>query len=507
MFFTYLFRELSKRKKQTSLISIGLGLGIALVVLVSSVSSGIKTAQAQALSGLYGIGTDISITKTAAVGTGMQRFDVGAGAGTSGSTARTFSRSRLEMDHFSGTISKTELAAINKANGVKASVATLKLNSVTFSGTLPTFTMNSSSNSGAQGANQQPGQGTPPSGSTGGTSTSQTTKPTGGSDGAGGSSFNITSYTVEGVGTNSTKLGPLAAVKVTSGRLLTAADAGKDVALLDSNYATSKKLKVGSKITMASTSFTVVGIVKSTSTSATTPSNAYIPLSTAQSLSGNTGTYTNVYVSANSAANLDAVKKAIQKAAPKATVSTSADLASKVTGSISTAADLVNTMGSWLSLIVLLAAFGGAILFTTSGVNRRVREFGTLKAIGWRSRRVVSQVVGESLITGLIGGLLGIGLGLGGVWAVNTFAPSLSASISAATGFGSGRPPGGPGGPGGFGSQSSNSAMNIALHASVEPTIILAAIALAIVGGLLAGAFGGLRAAKLSPANALRSLE
>jgi ABC-type antimicrobial peptide transport system permease subunit len=30
-------------------------------------------------------------------------------------------------------------------------------------------------------------------------------------------------------------------------------------------------------------------------------------------------------------------------------------------------------------------------------VSRRVREFGTLKALGWRTRRVVGQVMGEAL--------------------------------------------------------------------------------------------------------------
>lgn len=41
--------------------------------------------------------------------------------------------------------------------------------------------------------------------------------------------------------------------------------------------------------------------------------------------------------------------------------------------------------------------------------GRRVREFGTLKALGRPSRKVTRQVVGESIVNGLIGGALGIG--------------------------------------------------------------------------------------------------
>lgn len=488
MFFTYLFKELTKRKKQTSLISIGLALGIALVVLVSSVSSGIKTAQAEALSGLYGIGTDISVTKTATPGSNQQRFEIGGA--TSNKSSRKFNRSRLEIERNSGTLSSTEIEAISGAKGVQASVATLKLNNVTFSGTIPTF--NKNQNPPQPG--QDPGQG---QGST------QGSAPSGGFDGKGGSSFSVSSFSVEGVGFSSSKLGPLAAVKVATGRAFAASDLGKNVAELDSNYAATSKLKVGSSVTIGGVPFEVVGILKSTSTAATTPSNVYIPLDVAQKLSGETGVYTNVYVSADSAANLDSVKSAIEKAAPKATVATSADLASKVTGSISSAAELVNVMGSWLSIIVLLAAFGMAILFTTGGVNRRIREFGTLKAIGWRSRRVVGQVVGESLVTGLLGGIIGIALGFVGVWAVNTFAPALTASVAATT-FGG---PGRMGGPGGPGRDQATTAMSLVLHANLDLSVIATAIGLAVLGGLLAGAFGGLRAARLSPATALRSFE
>jgi ABC-type antimicrobial peptide transport system permease subunit len=44
------------------------------------------------------------------------------------------------------------------------------------------------------------------------------------------------------------------------------------------------------------------------------------------------------------------------------------------------------------------------------------------------------------------------------------------------------------------------------LHAPITVTIILIAVGLAILGGLLAGAIGGWRAARLRPAEALRSV-
>ncbi len=45
------------------------------------------------------------------------------------------------------------------------------------------------------------------------------------------------------------------------------------------------------------------------------------------------------------------------------------------------------------------------------------------------------------------------------------------------------------------------------LTAPVTATVIVAAVALAIAGGLIAGAFGGWRAARLRPAAALARVE
>ena len=73
---------------------------------------------------------------------------------------------------------------------------------------------------------------------------------------------------------------------------------------------------------------------------------------------------------------------------------------------------------------VLAAAFGVASVLTMAAVSRRVREFGTLKALGWRSRRVVGQVMGESLVIGVAGAVLGVALGYGGT-ALAGLAPRL----------------------------------------------------------------------------------
>ena len=501
MFLTYLRRELGGRTKQTIIIAAGMALAIALVIVVSAVSTGVRNAQAATLASVYGVGTDITVTEqqTASSGGGPQQFQFGSGSGASdGSGQRRLSQSQLRTAMGEESYSASWLTKVEKTAGVSAATATLTLQSTSFSGQIP--------DQSSSGSSTQAG---PPSSSSGSGSGSGST--------SGPSSFSVDSFSVTGIDPSVTTVGPLTSAKLTSGRLLRASDAGEDVVVLDKAYATSAGLKVGSTLSIGGTDFAVVGIVASTSSDSSTASDTYIPLDVAQSLSGLSGEATAIYVSAASANDVAALKTTLEKALPKATVSTQADLASSVSGSLSTASSLISGLGTWLSIIVLAAAFLIATLFTISGVGRRTREFGTLKAIGWRNGRIVRQVAGESLVQGLIGGVIGVAVGLAGIIAVNLIAPRLSSGGSTTASAPNGVMPTaaagstGSGAAGGFSganpfSQATQSATDVVLHAPVTAGIILLAVGLAILGGLLAGAIGGWRASRLRPAEALRSV-
>lgn len=492
MFGTYLVRELTNRRKQTAIIAIGMALAIALVIIVNSVAAGVRDAQARVLESVYGVGTDVTVSQPAAApgegdaAGGPPAFDFGAGAGTTTDGATTLDQARLDAARGTTTFDASALDTVVAVDNVQSATATLSLTNSTFSGELPDF---------AQGGPGLPGEGsTPPT--------------TGGADGAGGSSFSIDSFTVEGIDVTGEAVGPLTAVTLADGRTFTADDLGTDVVILDSTYATTAELAVGDTLTIGGTDFEVIGLVSSTSADATTASNSYIPLDVAQSLSGLDGQVSTIYVQAASSGAIGQVQADIESALPDATVNTQADLAASVSGSLSTASDLVGNLGTWLSLIVLAAAFLIAILFTISGVTRRTREFGTLKAIGWSNSRIVRQVAGESLVQGVVGGALGVALGLIGVLVVNLVAPSLSATAASAqpAGFGGGGFGGGFEGMPGMPGAETAATTEIALQAPVTLTIILIAVGLAVLGGILAGVIGGWRAARLRPAEALRSV-
>jgi len=482
-FLRYLGRELGRRARQATVIALGLALGIGLVIIVSAAAAGVKNAQASVLHSLYGVGTDITVTEAPEAGSGLAngkagRIQIQGGPGSKPSVCinSKCSSGSQTLDNLlaiatDSPISYSEIAKIAKLAHVKAAAGGLVLND---------NRVTVSSNNFA-----------PP-----------------------------TQFSVQGVDLAHDNLGPLSNGTLRSGRTFKTSDANSDVALVDADYATANKLKVGSDVTIAKHKFKVIGIVSQPEGSS--PPQAYIPLTAAQAL-GTQGPggkslkgYVNtIYVTATSTADISAVQKEIKTLLPKATVTTPSSLASEINGSLGSAAKLAGDLGTWLSILVLVAAFAVAALLTMSAVSRRAREFGTLKAIGWRSRRIIGQVMGESVATGLIGGAAGIGLGFAGVAIVDAIAPKLTAVIPSSTGLqfshsvgpagsvGGGPVSVGPGGALGSTTQS------IPVHwsASVTFAVIGLAVLLAVVGGLLAGGLGSWRISQLRPADALARVD
>ncbi|MGW9114397.1 ABC transporter permease [Microbacterium sp. NPDC055683] len=490
MFGTYLRRELAGRKKQTIIVAAGLAIAIALVIIVNALSAGVRDAQNQALESVYGVGTDLTVTGAAAEPGegGGQRFEFGEDDGATADDGTTeVSQSRLTTEMGRSTLESSVVDTASGADGVSAVSGALALTNVTFDGELPSAPTDSTD-----------------TGDTTQTAPSEGEMPQGGGGGFGGGSFDLNSISVLGVDDAASTVGPLSSVELSDGRALASDDAGSYVAVVDATYASTNELAVGDTVELGGEEFEIVGIVASTSDSADTAADVFIPLDVAQDLSGAGDVVSTVYVQAASAGDIATVQTALEDELPDATVSSQSDLASTVSGSLSSASSLITSLGTWLSVIVLAVAVLLAVLFTISGVSRRTREFGTLKAIGWTNGRVVRQVAGESVVQGLIGGAVGVALGVIGAVIINVVQPTIS-TASTATAAGPGGEAGMGGMGGGFGAMA-ETASDITLSAPLDATIIIIAVALAVAGGLVAGAIGGWRAARLSPAEALRSV-
>jgi putative ABC transport system permease protein len=482
MFFTYLWRELRRRMRQAVFISLGLALGVGLVITVTAASNGVKNSQGAVLHALYGVGTDITVSEPPQQGAGAPisigfRQDINDIRDGSIPAGTKIDVNKLLASQY-GVINAGALAVVSGLHGVSAVSGGLTLSDITVTGTVPSVT-------GAPGSGQLV------------------------------SSFDYNTMEVDGVDLASPALGPLSSARLTAGSNLNLADARFDDAVVSSDYATANKLGVNGTVDVGGTNFKVIGIVNAPQDG--NPPDVYIPLRQAQSIattgSSSSAALTNdidtMYVSAASASDISSVQKEISRVLPSATVTDQNALASQVTGSLASASSLANNLGKCLSVAVLIAAFLLASLLTMAAVSRRVREFGTLKALGWRSRRIIGQVLGESVAIGIFGAAIGVGLGYGGAALIDHLARPLSATV------------GSPNQPSvstaGLLSPSIRHAFDaltsttrtvtVTLTAPVTARLIVIAVVLAIAGGLIAGAFGGWRAARLRPAAALSKVE
>ncbi|MFD8011119.1 ABC transporter permease [Streptomyces sp. NPDC058955] len=492
MFFTYLRRELRRRRKAALVVASGLALGIALVIVVTSVSAGMKQAQGKVLESLYGLGTDLTVTKAQErPAEGAQparpRFEF---QGRDDGEAQ--SSDRLMVQGLQ-TLADSTVATVAKQAGVERAVGGLSLVNLKINGEFKRGEIQRGEGQ-AEGQPQGPGQA---QGGTGGGPGDTVT--------GGGAAFDVDSFTLYGTDVTSPDLGPLTTSTVTQGRTFKTTETDGKVVVVDSAYAQQQDLAVGDELTVKGVKFEIIGIA--TADSGQSTAQVYLPLRQAQTLSDSAGKVTTVYVKATDSTRIDDVKTAIRKNVPGTTVTTSADLAQTVSGSLDTAAGLASNVGRWLSYAVLLAAVLVAGLLTSSAVCRRVREFGTLKALGWKSGRVTRQVVGEALVNGVVGGALGIALGLAGAYAVTAVSPTLTAELGAGTGGFAGRGGGMVLGGPGMTRTAAGRSVDIALTAPVSLTTVGLAVLLALVGGLVAGAFGAWRASRLRPADALRRVE
>ncbi len=497
----YAFAELRRRRGRTILTALGLGVGVALVVAVTALSQGLSDAQDEVLKPLTGVGTDMTVTRPIVVDDGdsdqsqgglfaglsekereqLQEENGGARVGLAnlGEPGEKFSNDNFVSSQLSFSSSKEqEIAALD---GVASAAGGLTLNAIHVEGTVP------------ENAAAGPGQGPAP--------------------GAGGgppNNIDLTNISVSGVDQTQPDLGAITRGQVSEGDYFSSGDARQ--AIVSESYASRQKLELGDDVEIKSRKYEIIGI-------ASPPlggqaSDVYVKLSQLQNASDRKGRVNTVYVRADDTDAVAGVGKSIEATLDGASVTTTQDLADRVGGSLVDAKNLASKLGTALAIVALIASVLIAILLTLSSVAKRTRELGTLKAIGWRQGRVVRQVSGESLMQGALGGVFGAVLGIGAAAIIGALGVTLQASVANAAGGGAGGPGGGPGGPpgggliGGFGQgQIVSGSTDVVLGAPVSFGLVVLAISLAILGGLMAGAVGGMRAARLRPADALRTLD
>jgi ABC-type antimicrobial peptide transport system permease subunit len=476
-FVRYLFAELGRRRGRTVLTALGLAVGVALVIVVNALSSGLDRAQAQVLEPLTGLGTDISVTRPLDLGSGgfqglsdseRQQLRDENGGGRIGLRDLGEPGTKFSRDTFvSGQLSipAEEVSSVRALDGVQDAAGSLTLNALHIEGTVP-----------EQGEGGFRGQAPAP--------------------GGGPDSIDTQSMTVTGLDVTRPELAPVSAAEIESGRYLSKANE----AVLNVGYARRNDLAIGDTITLGGAKLKVVGLAKPPLGGQA--SDVYVSLAKLQQLSDRTGRVNAINVRADSSDDVAAVTSAIEGQLDGASVTTAADVAKRVSGSLVDAQNLSGKLGAALVVIGLGAAFLIAILLTLASVTKRTRELGTLKALGWSQRLVVRQVTGEALLQGVLGAALGVALGLLGAVLLDAYGPTLTATVAATA------QQEGPRFIGAFGQGAVEAGSEtVTLDAPVDASVLALAVALALAGGLVAGAAGAFRASRLRPADALRHVD
>jgi putative ABC transport system permease protein len=174
------------------------------------------------------------------------------------------------------------------------------------------------------------------------------------------------------------------------------------------------------------------------------------------------------------ASALERIRSAL-KADPRVnvTVSTEREFYAAQSRSLIT---LVTVLGSTISLLMGIGAVFGALNTMYSAVAARTREIATLRALGFGASAVLVSVMTEALLLGLAGGLLGA------LAAWVAFDGSRASTLNFQT--------------------FSQLSFAFVVSMPVVVTGVLYALALGFIGGL----WPGLRAARMSIVEGLRSL-
>ena len=242
------------------------------------------------------------------------------------------------------------------------------------------------------------------------------------------------------------------------------------VALVDKEYAKLNNLTLSSTVTYAA-DFEVIGIVDVSATNIM-KSHIYVNLPVVQEVLPEKpiGLVNIALIRTKEPTSVLKTAALLEEEWPSSSTLTGWDLAETTVGVIQ-----ISENTAWNISIILAVV---AILFTVKSqlgnIVERTKEIGILKAIGWSNGNVVNQIVVESLIQGIMGGLLGCSLG----YVVATYVLS---TIGGEIG----------------------GALNLV---SVDPTLLCIGFGMAIICGVIGGLFSSLRAARLVPVDAIRTL-
>ncbi len=192
---------------------------------------------------------------------------------------------------------------------------------------------------------------------------------------------------------------------------------------------------------------------------------AFMSLDKLQELEKKEDKVTMIFVKINKDANLEAVTDQIDKTYDKElmTIKSLEDF-----GKVNSGLATIDTASWAISLLAIVIGGIGVVNTMIMSVYERTREIGVLKAVGWKNKRILYMILGESIVITMVAAVVGIVMGL------------LAVQILLALGMG------------GF------------ISPVYTANTFLKAIGIALFVGVIGGLYPAYRASRLPPTEALR---
>jgi len=208
---------------------------------------------------------------------------------------------------------------------------------------------------------------------------------------------------------------------LTEGRLL--APGATDEILLGRDAAGELDADVGETVEIRDRTFTVVGIYNTDSVYL--DGGAVMPIQAVWEMERKEGLYTLLYVRVRPGTDVDALAQRIER--DHTDLATLVDLGD--VGDVDQGLEILDAANLGISVLALF--IGGIAVMNTMvmAVFERTREFGILRALGWRTRRILQMVLGEALLLCVMAAALGSLLALVLTQAI-TLLPAIRSFIS-----------------------------------------------------------------------------
>ena len=249
----------------------------------------------------------------------------------------------------------------------------------------------------------------------------------------------------------------LADISIKEGRIY---EDGENEAIMGDIYADDNDYKVGDTIEIDGEDFEIVGIIETGDQSMA--GGVFTSISKVQELMDDEDSISNIYVKVDKGADAQEVADRIdsQYGDDIKTITSVMEMEQ-----MSTMLDMLQASTWAISLLAIIIGGLGIINTMLMSVFERTREIGVLKAVGWSNTKIITMIVGESLVITIVSAIIG---SIIGYLACIFLCPQ------------------------------------IGISPLFTPKIFIQAFVIAIVVGVIGGLYPAIKAVKLPPTEALR---